>query len=162
MKIIPNILNRSRRSEERGTSLVEMALLLPFLLLLLMVAVDFGRAYYMSIEVDNAARAAAQYGINSPTDLTGMQTAAANDASDISTLGGWQAVATSGCMCADGTGATQTPCNNTSPPTCGSQTRVVDFVNITTQVNYTPFFAIPGVISGFTIKGAATFLTGTS
>jgi Flp pilus assembly protein TadG len=36
-------------NSDSGTSLIEMALLLPILFLLLMGTVDFGRAYYLEI-----------------------------------------------------------------------------------------------------------------
>ncbi len=40
---------------EQGASLVELALVLPILFLILMGAVDFGRAYYLAMEVAGAA-----------------------------------------------------------------------------------------------------------
>ena len=42
-------------NSDSGTSLIEMTLLLPILFLLLMGTVDFGRAYYLEIEVSRAA-----------------------------------------------------------------------------------------------------------
>lgn len=157
MKTMNRDINIRTRSQ-RGTSLVEVALMLPFLLLLLLVVVDFGRAYYISIEVTNAARAGAQYGVFNSSDTAGMQTAATTDASDVA---GMTALATSGCMCADGTGATQTPCT-AAPPTCGGGTRLINFVTVTTQVVYTPFFSFPAIFpAGFTIQGKAIFPTGT-
>jgi Flp pilus assembly protein TadG len=47
--------------DERGQSLVEFALALPVLLLLLLGLVDFGRAFYYTSTIANAARAGAEY-----------------------------------------------------------------------------------------------------
>jgi Flp pilus assembly protein TadG len=66
-----------------GQSLLELALVLPMLLLLLVGTIEIGRFAYYSIVVSNAARAGAQYGAQNLTtaaDLAGMQTAANNDA----------------------------------------------------------------------------------
>ena len=56
---------RRRFRAARGQSYVELALALPVLALILVVAADFGRLFYSSVEVINAARAGAQYGSNS-------------------------------------------------------------------------------------------------
>jgi Flp pilus assembly protein TadG len=51
------------RSNERGQSLVETALVLPILLLILMGIFDFGRAVFAYNAVSNAAREAARVAI---------------------------------------------------------------------------------------------------
>lgn len=53
------------RRRHAGQGIVELALLTPVLLLILLVAVDFGRAYSASIEVTNAAREGAAFGSRS-------------------------------------------------------------------------------------------------
>ena len=45
-----------------GQSAVELALALSVLLLLLLAGADFARVFYMTVAVNNAARAGAQYG----------------------------------------------------------------------------------------------------
>jgi Flp pilus assembly protein TadG len=143
------------RNSERGSSLVEMAILLPFLLLILIGVIDFGRAYYDSIEVANAARAGAQYGVINPTDTTGMVAAAKSDTSvDIPTI---TATAAYGCMCSDGTGASPT-CSTT--PSCSSSTRQVNYVQVNTSYTYTTFFPWPGVPASFPLTGKAIFSAG--
>lgn len=54
-----------RRRRLKGQGIVELALLTPVLLLILLVAVDFGRAYSASIEVTSAAREGAAFGSRS-------------------------------------------------------------------------------------------------
>ena len=54
-----------RRSESGGAA-VELAVVLPFLLLIVAGVVDYGRAYYTATTVANAARAGAEYGARDP------------------------------------------------------------------------------------------------
>src|SRR5437667_11973326 len=61
----PLLRKRSRRS--RGQSLVEFALTLPLMLLLLLIAFDFGRIYLGWINLQNMTRIAANYAANNPT-----------------------------------------------------------------------------------------------
>src|SRR5258707_8994965 len=67
---------------EQGQSLVEVALVLPLLLLLLIGIIEIGRFAFYGILVANAARAGAQYGaqnLATAWDNTGIQNAATND-----------------------------------------------------------------------------------
>ncbi len=61
---------RGLRSE-RGTVLIETALLLPFILFLIMMIVEFGFALHTKISVNNAASEAARYAsVSNPSDVT--------------------------------------------------------------------------------------------
>jgi Flp pilus assembly protein TadG len=67
---------------QSGQSLVEVALMLPFLVLLLLGVIEVGRYAYIAILVGNAARAGAAYGIQSnaqSVDQVGITLAAEND-----------------------------------------------------------------------------------
>ncbi len=143
---------------QRGSNLVEFAVVLTFVLVpLFLLTVDFGRAYYISIEVSNAARTAAEYAVSVPSaSNTTIQNAATADVTP--DLTGMSAVATTGCMCSDGS-SQQAPCSAT-PPSC-SGTRLINYVQVNTQLSYTPIFAVPGVPSPILIKGSAFFPTGT-
>ncbi len=71
----------------RGQASVELALSLPLLLMMFLVVVETGRAFYIAISVANAARAGVQYGaqsLSTAADNAGMQAAAANDAPNLS------------------------------------------------------------------------------
>jgi hypothetical protein len=63
-------------SHKNGQSLVEMALLLPILLLLSVVTLDLGRGIYYYSTIYNAAREGARYGIIHPDDTVGIINAA--------------------------------------------------------------------------------------
>ncbi len=139
---------RTRIVEERAQALVELGLTLPVLAVLLLGAVEFARAAYTGIEVSNAAKAAAQYGAQNSTtaaDTTGMQTAATNEAPDISL--GTTTVSTS-YICSDGSSTTGTP------PTCSSAT-VETILTVNTQATFTPLIHIPGLGGAFTLHGQA-------
>jgi len=131
-----------------GEALVEMAIVLPLLTLLLLGAFDMGMAAYTSIEVSNAALAGVQYGAQNATtagDVTGIQNAAAADASNIA-LG--QTSASHTCICADGSAST-------CKPTDCSGSAIVTVLTVQTQATFTPFFHIPVIPTSFTIRGQA-------
>ena len=52
---------RLRHLLERGQSLAELALVLPIVLLLVLVTVDFGRAFFGWVTLNNMARVGANY-----------------------------------------------------------------------------------------------------
>lgn len=120
---------RALLAADHGSSLVEVALTLPILLLLLFGVVDFGRAYYLSLEMAAAAHAGAEYGSQNPTDSSGITVAAQKGAPDVPNL----TVATPayGCECSDGTLYSS---NCTNAPTCTSN--VVYKVQVSVSTTY--------------------------
>lgn len=154
-------VRRFSARSEAGDSLVEMALLLPVLTMLLLGTVDLGRLAYMSIEVSNAARAGVQYGQQNATtwaDITGMQTAAANDATDLvgATNGNLTAVASYWCQCSNGSNVTQ---NCSAAPSC-STTHQVNYVKVVATATYKPWFSCPGIPSSTTLTSQAVMRAG--
>jgi Flp pilus assembly protein TadG len=137
-------------ARERAQSLAEFALLLPVLGLLVLGVIDFGRAYYLSIEVNNAAYAGALYGASNSSDTAGMQAAALADAADVP---GMTATPSFGCECSDGSGINPTCA---SPPGCSPPaTTLVNYVLVTTSATYNTMFPWPGIPSQFTLTGSA-------
>jgi len=53
--------NQAKHGSPQGQSLVELALLLPFLLVLVICTIEFGRLFFTKIVITNAAREAAYY-----------------------------------------------------------------------------------------------------
>jgi Flp pilus assembly protein TadG len=146
----PNAQQTALVRSERGSSLVEVGLMLPVLGLLLFGAIDFGRAYYLSIEVANAAQAGAQFGVQNASGA-GMQNAARSDAPDVP---GITATASYGCECPDG--SSRSP-NCTSSPGCAN---AVNYVQVTTNATYTPLIPWPGIPSSIPLRGQATMRIG--
>jgi Flp pilus assembly protein TadG len=139
---------------ECGSSLVEMAVIMPVLLLILFGAVDFGRAYYLSIELGGAARSGAIYGSQYPTDTTGMGNAAKLDAPDVPGFGSsisW------GCECSDGSGRVA---NCSSMPFCS--TNIVYYVTVKTTAAYSTLFPWPGVPSSIALASSSTMRSGST
>src|SRR5215475_2463682 len=100
-----------RRRSDRGQTMLEFALMLPFLMLLGAGVVDVGRAIFYTIAVNNAATAGAQFGAQSelnmsPDGITKMQTTATQDAR----FTAMSATANYGCSCDNGGGSAGESC----------------------------------------------------
>jgi Flp pilus assembly protein TadG len=95
------------RPRPRGQAVVEFALILPAMLFLMLMAIDFGRVFASYIEVQNASREAAAYAAGNPTDITGITAHAAKEINVQSTAG--QSALTVSAVCRDQYGTT-IPC----------------------------------------------------
>jgi len=131
------------RSEE-GAALVELAFVLPVLLLLLLGIIDYGRYAYDAIVASNAARAGVEYGAQNlvtASDMTGQQNAALGDAQNLA-------------------GLTASP----SPTFCMSGGAVVActtsgasyYVEVTTTGVFKPWVKWPLLPATVTVDGSAT------
>jgi Flp pilus assembly protein TadG len=86
-KSMKHIASRAKRLQRRAAAAVELAVVLPFLAFIFVVAVDYCRIFYYSLTIQNAARSGAFYACQSASnsiDTTGIQTAAHNDTSNLS------------------------------------------------------------------------------
>ena len=138
-------MTSQRLQDDSGASIIETALLLPVLLLLFLGAVDFGRAYYMALEVSSSAQAGAVYGSQNATDTSGMVAAAKLEVPDVP---GITPTATYGCECSDGTSASA---SCTAVPTCTYN--VVNYVSVATTANYTMMVQYPGLPKSVKLTG---------
>lgn len=89
------------RKGETGSATMEFALLTPMLLLMVIGTGDFGRVFFHSIAVAQAARAGAQYGAQSKTkaaDVAGITAVAQNEVDDL----GVKVTANRICQCGEG------------------------------------------------------------
>jgi Flp pilus assembly protein TadG len=128
MKPLNNVI---RRQNQKGASMVEMALCMPVLLMFLFGAADFGRVFFTAIEVANAAAAGAYYGSYSTANMTntsGISTAATNEGADIANL-----TVTSSQVCQDSQG------NSVSCAT----TNAYQYVKVTTSTTFQTLFSYP-------------------
>lgn len=144
--LISRLLGRARR--DKGQALVELALSFPILVFLFVGAAEFARVVYASIEVSNAAMAGVSYGAQSPTtaaDTTGIQTAVANDAQDL-TLS--PATVSKSCICSDGSAST---CLSTDCSTSNIET----ILTVQTQATIDPGIHLPGFATTYTLQGQA-------
>ena len=126
--------------QTEGASFVELAISLPLFLLIIVPAVDLGRAFYTSIEVASAAHAGAIYGLENPYDTGGMVSAAKSAASNLISV---NATASYGCECSDGTSAS--PSCSTIPTSCTYN--YVTYVDVVATAPYSTAFGYPGLSS---------------
>ncbi|MHB1135062.1 MAG: TadE/TadG family type IV pilus assembly protein [Chloroflexota bacterium] len=75
-----------KRRTQRGQSMVETALILPLLLMLVLGAVDLGRAFYYSAAVRNATRVGAQYAMDPATAQAEIKQSVLDEAAPYLTL----------------------------------------------------------------------------
>ena len=125
---------------ERGAAAVEMALVLPVLLLVVGGLIDFGRAFYANMVLGNAAREGVRM-----VALGGYTTAQINQRITDSTPGGltWSY----------GAG---------TPTTCPASPGPTDFatVSLSHTFSYTVLDVVPGIL-GFTISAPTINATAT-
>jgi Flp pilus assembly protein TadG len=129
-----------------GQSLVELALVLPLLLLLLVGVLEIGRFAYYDILVSNAARAGAQYGSQSLTaaaDVAGIQSAAWGDGLPTLTV-----TSTQLCGCSAGSLG--------GCPTGNVCAQPLVYVQVTTTGIFNSLFNYPGLPPSMTMTSTVT------
>ena len=139
---------RQTRTLSRAQASVELALSLPLLLMMFLVVIESGRAFYIAICLANAARAGVQYGSQNLTtagDTAGMQSAATSNAPNLS---GMTATATHFCKCSDGSAST---CLSTD---CAASHRLV-YTQVNTSASYAPLISFMGILPSMTVPGKA-------
>ncbi len=74
------------RAKRSGAAALELAILLPLLIFLFIIGIDYARVFYSTVTITNCARNGAIYGSLDPThsvDTTGIQSAAIADAANL-------------------------------------------------------------------------------
>ncbi len=146
-------------THSRGQSAVELAFIVPVLLLLLLIVIDFGRVFFVAVGVHNAARAGAQYGSYSTTlagDSPGMTTAATTDGGS---LPGFSVTNASTCTCKVSDPQT-TPLCTAATGDCTSDPDAI-FVEVDTQATFTTLLDYPGIPNSTTLTGKAVMQVNT-
>jgi len=142
----------ARRSES-GQSLIEVALLLPFLVLMMLGVIELGRYAYIGILVGNAARAGAAYGIESlpqSVDAVNISLAAQNDFQN-NGQSGLTVTSSVSCGCDSGGSVTSSACTGAGSGSCASGHWVV-IVSVTASGTFNSLFNYPGISSSITIS----------
>lgn len=65
-------MSASRRTGQTGQAVVELALVLPVLIVLLFGAIEAGRLFFTYVALEEAVHEGATYGAQVPTDSTGI------------------------------------------------------------------------------------------
>lgn len=142
MAIRPHILSKSAE----GNIAVEMALVLPLMTMLLGGIYQYASGVAQTMSLTRAARAAAQYAMENPSDTTGIQNAAQN-AGNL-TAANLSVTTTTYCMCSDGTSVS---CSGT----CAADTNPEQYVSVTITQPYTPPLHYNGMSTPSTLRGSA-------
>jgi len=133
-------------SRTTGQTVVEMALLMPMLLMLLIGLIEIGRYAYFDILISNAARAGAQYGAQSliqAADKAGIQAAAQNDG-----LGAMAITSSQECGCSAGALG--------GCPSGGVCPLPLVYVKVTATDTYASLFSYPGLPKSLTLTSTVT------
>jgi Flp pilus assembly protein TadG len=160
---------RRARGSESGQSLVEVALMLPFLLLLALGVIEIGRYAYASILVANAARAGAAYGSQNhftaanPTTTTypnGIIVAAAdndfkNNGQPVSNL-----TVTKAYLCQCDNAGTFTTLANCTTGVCPAGQHEEVSLTVTATGTFSSLFSYPGIPPSISVTKSATLRIG--
>ena len=140
---------------QSGQSLVEVALMLPFLLLLLLGVIEIGRFLYIGILIGNAARAGASYGVQSlvkSVDTVGIQNAADNDfQNNGQNVGNLTVTSSVSCGCDSSGTVTAAACTGTGAGTCAAGQWAVT-VTVTASGTFNSLFSYPGIPTSISIS----------
>jgi Flp pilus assembly protein TadG len=146
---------------QSGQALIELAFIVPLLLLVGLGVIEIGRYAYIGILVGNAARAGAAYaaqGLTTSGDTTGIQQAANRDfqsnGQNVSDLN-----VTSTLTCGCDTSGTVSPdtngaCFPSTPPTCTGHWVVT--VHVTASGTFNALFNYPGIPSSLSVSRTAS------
>lgn len=146
------VISLRSKSRQRGSVLVEFAIMFPMMVIMALGTADFARVFYAGIAVANAARAGVQFGsvsAGNAGDFPGMQQAATADAANQG-LTGVTAVATNFCGC-NGS-STAVNCNT---GTCGAAAPN-GYVKVTVSYSYNTLVNYPGIPSTIAFVRSAT------
>jgi Flp pilus assembly protein TadG len=149
---------------ESGQSLAELAVLTPFLVLLLIGVIELGRYAQIAVLVGNAARTGAAYGAQSlgqSADKVGIQTAADNDfqnnGQNVSLL---TVNSTFSCGCDSGGAVTPEVCNGAGSGsglgTCTSGSHWVVMVAVQATGTFNSIFKFPGIPASIKVDRTCT------
>src|SRR5687768_15012073 len=136
--------------DRTGAAMVEFAVVFPVLVLLLIGAADFGRVFFTSVAVANAARAGAEWGAANSTnalDSLGIVNFAKLDGAE---AGAVEVVTRRICEC----GTTPTSCSTLNCSGYGAPEGYVEVIASKTVNLILPYPGVPGTIS---ISRTATF-----
>lgn len=136
-------------ARENGVAVVEFAAILSLLVLLLLVASDFGRIFYAQMALENAAHSAVAYGTRESgayADSAGI-TQAAN--ADNGGLSGMQTTVSHVCRCVSGAPVS---CNSSCS---GNNPTPIILLTVQTHYVFETFTGFPGLPSPVNLSAKA-------
>lgn len=152
---ISGLVLRAALGDNRGGALVELAVVAPVFILLLLGATEFGRMAFLSIEVSNAALAGVTYAAQSTAasiNTSGIQTAARNDAPNVTGIATLTVTPTTVCQC-DNAGTFTSMASCAAP--CSSPSRIITYARVNTSAQVATTVTCPGLPTSYTLQGQA-------
>ena len=158
-------MKQLRTRKQCGQAMVELAVVLPFLLLLGLGVIEMGRYAYIAMLIGNAAHAGAFYGSQSngqSVDTNGITKAADYDFAGAvaTTNANGQPVSkltvTSSVSCGCDSAGTVTSQACSDPTVCSATSRWVIIVSVTATGNFNSLFNYPGIPSPLAISRTAS------
>ena len=137
------------RDDRSGLAAIEFGLIAPFLVLLLVAAVDLGTGIYRAMQAQNAAEAGAIYASKYGVNITGITAAVAN-----STAGGGIVAAPAPsrfCGCPTAYGIIVMNCG----AVCADGSAPGDYLRISAQITHSPLLALAGLGTPTSFTGQA-------
>ena len=155
---------------QSGQALVELAFVLPLLLLLALGVIEIGRYAYISILVANAAHAGAMYGSLGATqakDQTGIKNAglydfagatSGNTANNGQIPGNLTVTSAQTCGCDVSGGVTTAICDKGANPTAGTCAvgHWIVLVSVTASGTFNSLFNYPGIPKSINVSRTST------
>jgi Flp pilus assembly protein TadG len=146
--------------DDSGQAFVELALVLPMLILLVVGGAEIGRLAYADIEISNAARAGVAYAMQSHTkasDNPNIKIAAKRDAPNIPGLVVDDATLTCYCETSAGVTTAFASCatNVANTTACPSPSVLVEYVQVNTSASIDTLFHLPAIPNTVTLRGKA-------
>lgn len=138
----------------RGQSMLELALCLPLFLVLILGTAEIANIAWAAVQVQNAARAGAQFGSQSraaAADSTNITSAAKNDAPRLS--GTMTVTSSTACQCIDTSTGGAAGAGCASLTQCPSPYLITVSVQVNTSATVTPIARYPGLPASYTVKG---------
>ena len=145
-----------RLHEERGSALVEFALILPGMLLTIGGIADYALFYQAKMQLQDQAAVGAAFGAipGSQNNLSGMQFwATYNQQNNTMTASNYQVTATNIYTCTPGGSVVSYSTLCASNP-AGTP---IEYVQVKTQGTYNSILICPGIPSQVTLTGQATY-----
>ena len=141
--------------QQSGTVSVEMAAMLPILILLTLGAVDLGRLFYVTVTVANAARAGVSYGsLNKQRSKNLDKSHEFGHADADSVQGGVAVNATRFCECSDGSSV------DCETGTCDEGSKSI-YVRVRAWKTYQTLLPYPGIPNSVAMVRDAYMQAGT-
>lgn len=142
---------------DSGQATLELALSLPLFLLLIIGGAEIASIAWASVQLNNAARAGAQFASLSranAVDVTHIEAAVQNEAPRLTIT--FPAAPAQVCSCVPPTGAPTTSACSSILSTCDSPSIVVASVQVKAQAVVTPLVHYLGLPASYTLHAQAT------